>query len=215
MSLPPQIANVFTRIDEMSLRERAMIAGAVFAVIWALWDGLLMRPASALEQARRSQIEAVATQLADLSQSIQMMAAGQSGNPEHDARRRLAELRTQALELDTELRQATRELVAPSEMAALLETVLGQTGRLRLLGMETLPAEPIVADGEETGYFRHGLAVDVRGSYLDTLQYLQALERLRWQFFWDSVELQVVEHPSSTVRIVVYTLGEREGVIGG
>lgn len=215
MNLPPQIAKIFARVDEMSLRERTMIAVAVFAVIWALWDGLLMRPANALEQARRSQIDAVANQLADLSQSIQTLAARQGGDTEQDARRRLAEMRTRALELDTELRQATRELVAPDEMAALLETVLGQTGRLRLLGMETLPAEPIIADDEETGYFRHGLAVDVRGSYLDTLQYLQALERLRWQFFWDSVELEVVDHPSSTVRIVVYTLGEREGVIGG
>src|SRR5690606_17416762 len=151
----------------------------------------------------------------ELSQSIQLLAAQQGGNTEQESRRRLAEMRTRALELDAELRQATRELVAPGEMAALLETVLGQTGRLRLPGMETLPAEPIIADEEETGYFRHGLAVHVRGSYLDTLQYLQALERLRWQFFWDSVELEVVDHPSSTVRIIVYTLGEREGVIGG
>src|SRR5690606_2511871 len=142
-----------------------------------------------LEQARQAQLESVASQLADVNRSIQTIAEPRGGNLEQDARRRLAELRSQTIELDTALRQMTRELVEPNEMAALLERVLEQTGRLRLVGMETLPADPVVAEGEETGYYRHGLAVDVRGSYLDTLKYLEALERLRWQFFWHSVEL--------------------------
>ena len=118
------------------------------------------------------------------------------------------------IELDAELGKVTRGLVAPTEMSALLETVLEESGHLRLVGMETLAAEPVVAEGEETGYFRHGLAVNVRGSYLDALKYLEALERLRWQFFWRSVTLEVVDHPASSIRITVYTLGRRPGAIG-
>jgi MSHA biogenesis protein MshJ len=214
MNLPPQVAVTFERIDSMSLRERAMVAVTVFALLWALWDALLMRPLNALEQARQAQLAATAGQLADVNRSIQSVAAARSGDSEHDARRRLAELRARAIELDVELREVTRELVAPTDMAALLETVLEETGRLRLVGMETLPAEPVVAEGEETGYYRHGLAVDVRGGYLDTLKCLNALEHLRWQFFWHSVELEVIDQPTSAVRIIVYTLGRRPGAIG-
>lgn len=214
MKLPAQVEGVFDRIDSMSIRERAMVALTVLAVLWALWDALLMRPLNALEQARQDQLASVTQQLGDLNRSIQTLVGGRTGNPEQDARRRLAELRARAIEADGELRAVTRELVPPNEMTTLLETVLEQTGRLRLVGMETLPAEPVSTDAGETGYFRHGLAVDVRGSYLDTLRYLEALEKLKWRFFWESVELEVMDHPTSRVRIIVYTLGERRGVIG-
>lgn len=214
MKLPAQVEVVFSRIDAMSLRERAMVALTVLAVLWAIWDALLMRPLNALEQARQEQLASVTQQLGELNHAIQTLAGGRAGNPEQDARRRLAGLRARAVEVDTELRTVTRELVPPNEMTTLLETVLEQTGRLRLVGMETLPAEPVETDAGETGYYRHGLAVDVRGSYLDTLRYLEALEKLKWRFFWESVELEVLDHPTSQVRIIVYTLGERRGVIG-
>lgn len=214
MKLPAQVEVVFSRIDAMSIRERAMVALTVLAVLWAVWDALLMRPLNALEQARQEQLASVTQQLGELNRAIQTLAGGRAGNPEQDARRRLAGLRARAVEIDTELRTVTRELVPPNEMTTLLETVLEQTGRLRLVGMETLPAEPVETDAGETGYYRHGLAVDVRGSYLDTLRYLEALEKLKWRFFWESVELEVLDHPTSHVRIIVYTLGERRGVIG-
>ena len=214
MKLPPQAIVVFERIDSMSLRERAMVAATVLALLWALWDALLMRPLNALEDARQAQLASVAGQLADVNRSIQSVAEARGGDTEQDSRRRLAELRARGIENDAALREVTRELVAPTEMAKLLETVLQETGRLRLVSMETLSAEPVIAEGEDTGYYRHGLAVTVRGGYLETLNYLEALERLRWQFFWHSVELDVVDHPTSSVRITVYTLGHRPGAIG-
>ena len=214
MKPPAQVVALFERIDSMSLRERAMVAATVLALLWALWDALLMRPLNGLESARQAQLASVTGQLADLNRSIKSVAEARGANTDQDARRQLAELRARVIELDAELGKVTRGLVAPTEMSALLETVLEESGHLRLVGMETLAAEPVVAEGEETGYFRHGLAVNVRGSYLDALKYLEALERLRWQFFWRSVTLEVVDHPASSIRITVYTLGRRPGAIG-
>lgn len=214
MKLPPQVEAVFAKIDAMSIRERALVAATVFAAIWALWDALMLQPLSALEDVRREQLASTSAQVAQLNQSIQDLAASSRGDADTEARRRLAELRTRAIELDAELRTVTRELVPPTDMPALLESVLERTGRLRLLGMEALPAQPVLAEGEETGYYRHGLAVNVSGSYLDALQYLRALESLQWRFFWESVELEVVDHPTSRIRIIVYTLGQRRGVLG-
>ena len=204
MKPPAQVVALFERIDSMSLRERAMVAATVLVLLWALWDALLMRPLNGLESARQAQLASVTGQLADLNRSIKSVAEARGANTDQDARRQLAELRARVIELDAELGKVT----------ALLETVLEESGHLRLVGMETLAAEPVVAEGEETGYFRHGLAVNVRGSYLDALKYLEALERLRWQFFWRSVTLEVVDHPASSIRITVYTLGRRPGAIG-
>lgn len=214
MTLPPQVQLMFERIDSMSIRERAMVAATVLAVLWALWDGLLMRPLGALEQARQEQLASLTQQVGDLHRSIQTLATAQGTDPDTATRRRLAEARARVIELDARLRTATRELVPPAEMAALLESVVLRAGNLALTGMQTLPAQPVVADGTDTGYYRHGLQVDLRGNYLDALEYLRALESLQWQFLWDTVELQVLEHPDSRIRITVYTLGARPGPIG-
>lgn len=214
MTVPPQLQKVFERIDAMSLRERAMVAATVLGVLWATWDGLLMRPLGGLEQARQEQLRSATQQVVELTRTIQMLAAERGAGPEGAARQQLAELRARNVALDERLREVTRELVEPGEMAGLLEQLLVQTGNLQLVGMTTLAPEPIVTDAGETGYFRHGLELRVRGSYLDALRYLEAIERLRWNFFWDRVEIRVVRHPSSQITIIVHTLGSRPGVIG-
>lgn len=214
MTLPPKVEALFSRIDAMSLRERAMLAATVFAVLWALWDAALMKPLEALERARQDQVDTTATQLQQLNTSIRTLAEQRGEDPDGEARRRIAELAELALELDGELRAATGGLVAPAEMASLLESVLGEVGALELVGMQTLPGEPVLADDGETGYYRHGIAVDVRGAYLDALRYARTLEALRWQFFWDSIEIEVKEHPTADIRIVVYTLSRQKGVLG-
>jgi MSHA biogenesis protein MshJ len=47
-----------------------------------------------------------------------------------------------------------------------------------------------------------------------TLRYLQALEKLPWRFFWDSVSYQVMEYPDSVVRLELHTLSLSEDWIG-
>ncbi len=212
--LPSQVKKVFAQVDAMSVRERGMVALTVMALLWALWDNALMAPLRALETARQEQMTSLSQQVADLNGSIQTLAATRTADPEAETRRRLAELRVANIELDARLADLMRDLVQPGDMAALLEAVLVETGQLELQAMNTLEPQPILNAGMETGYYRHGLSVRVRGSYLDALTYLQALEQLRWNFFWDSVEIRVEQHPSSEITIVVYTLGSRPGALG-
>lgn len=214
MTTPPQVQKLFDRVDSMSLRERAMVAATVLAVLWAGWDALLMRPLNALEVARKDQLSSLAAQVSDLNRSIQQAATGRSTDPDTAARQELAALRAEIADLDRRLENLTANLVDPSEMAGLLEALLVETGRLEFVGMTTLPAESVSAEGTDSGLYRHGLTLRVRGNYLDALRYLEALEELRWRFFWESVEVVVDRHPTSDIRITVFTLGDREGVLG-
>ena len=58
------------------------------------------------------------------------------------------------------------------------------------------------------------LQIEFKGSYLSTLEYLQALNKLPWKFYWDSLELKVDKYPVSTIVITVHTLSFHEGWIG-
>jgi len=140
--------------------------------------------------------------------------------------------------VDQRLRALTVDLIPPREMARVLEAVLARDRGLRLLRLENLGTRPLVepaaegGDGQAEGrqaaagpapedeaatvprIFRHDLRMEFEGTFLDTLRYLQALERLPWRFYWDSVTLEVERHPRARVRIQVHTLSLEEGWIG-
>jgi MSHA biogenesis protein MshJ len=114
-------------------------------------------------------------------------------------------------------------------MAEVLKNVLGKSGKLTLLGLTGLGAQPLtglpaaaqapagkpeVPPVATVVAYRHGLRIEVAGSYLDVLAYLHGLETLPWKFLWDSVDYKVKSYPQGTATIVVYTLSLDPAWIG-
>ena len=129
---------------------------------------------------------------------------------------RYSAVRVQRVKL---LLYATSGLIAPKEMAQVLEQVLARASRLTLQGLRTLPPQAVVAPNAQTGagaaqIYKHVVELELTGGYLDTLYFLQQLEALPWRFFWDHIEYTVEEHPRGRVRLRLYTLGLEEGWIG-
>lgn len=226
MNLPPQIQQLSARIDSMSLRERALIAASMIAVLFLLWDTALMRPLNALHEARAVQLESLQTQVADLNRAIQGAVSSDSADPEQAARRELAESRSRLVEMNRELSKVTRTLIEPAQMGRVLDQLLSGTEGLDLVSMRNLDPQALGNDmGDDKGgdtasgtdgapYYRHGIEIEVRGPYHAVLKYLRAIERFEWQFVWGRVELQVDEHPHNRTRIVLYSLSLQEGLLG-
>ena len=62
--------------------------------------------------------------------------------------------------------------------------------------------------------YRHGLVLELEGSYLDCLAYLAEVERLPWHIFWGSLELETEQHPRNRITLELYTLSLEEEWIG-
>lgn len=54
--------------------------------------------------------------------------------------------------------------------------------------------------------YRHGVELTVRGSYLDMLAYMQALEAMPTQVFWGGALLDAQQYPDVRLTLTVYTL---------
>jgi MSHA biogenesis protein MshJ len=97
--------------------------------------------------------------------------------------------------------------------------------------LEALPTEPLVvpeddAAPEKAGateretapsdvrFYRHGLRIELEGSFHETLAFLDEIEGLPGSFMWESVHYEVQEYPTAKVTLTVYMLGNREGWIG-
>ena len=119
-------------------------------------------------------------------------------------------------------------LVAPERVAPLLETMLRANGRLKLVSMRTLPVSSLSDLGKDDAgqdasppvgaaagkpaaqdpdlLFRHGVELTLRGSYLDMVDYMGALEALPAQLFWGKAQLQVEQYPTVRLTLTLYTL---------
>ncbi len=67
-------------------------------------------------------------------------------------------------------------------------------------------AEAKPVEEEKGPIFRHGVAVEVEGSYLDLLAYLVALEKLPQRVYWGNLQLNVHRYPKAIMSVEIYTL---------
>jgi len=204
-------------------RERGAIVAAGLAMVAYILYAFLLAPQGAeqdrlREQAKelQQQTDALRKQVSDIQQSY-----GQTADP--SGQTQLEALRAQLKSTDPALADVARALVSPKEMASLVEQALRQNRALEVVSIENLPASPLTessavpaeatASGApapepvaEGGFYKHGMAIEVRGRYADIVSYLRALENLPWKVFWGQVTLVAEEYPKSRVRLVVYTL---------
>jgi MSHA biogenesis protein MshJ len=215
------------RFDQRSLRERVMVLLAVLGLMTVLWDSMLMRPLDRQRRQRQQQVESLRVEVAGLDKSVQMLAAKRATDPGTSNRGAVEKLQGEIATLDGQLAGATAGLIAPREMAQVLGQVLSRTSELTLLSLHTLPPESVIAPVvSEPGVaasaakagsiqiYKHGVEIEIAGSYLQILHFLESLEALPWRFFWDHIDYTVTQHPQGKVKLTLYTLGLQEGWIG-
>jgi len=206
------------RIDRATLRQRIGLfftcALVVLYVLYMLVFDPLLR-----EQARlRAQVGQQQAAMAGIDAQITTLVDAFARDPDAASRQRLATARAETRTLGETLAAMQKGLVAPEQMAPLLHSILRANGRLQLVALTTLPvtavgapAAPVTASTAApapamAGLYRHGVQVTVRGSYLDMIDYMAALEALPTQLFWGQAQLAVEDYPRTQVSLTLYTL---------
>lgn len=213
------------RFDRLSLRERMLVLAAVAGAVVLAWDLLLIGPLDREHRRREAQVQALRAEVDGLRGSVEAVVAQGAVDPDRDNRDRIAQMQAEIAELDRQLAGATLGLIAPREMARVLQQVLSRVARLKLRALRTLPPQTLIAPAAQprataapaaatTQIYRHGVEIEVDGTYLEALALLQSLEALPWRFLWDRIEYQVESHPQGRLTLVIHTLGLQQGWIG-
>ena len=218
-----------TMIDELSLRERAMIFAAAGFVVISLLNSLLLNPLLEKQKALSAQVIQQQEKMKELQAEMQSQLQARRDNETSPLRVRSVQLKQQLQELDGFLQSRRSRLVEPDKMADLLKQVLSKNGGLQLVALKTLPVslliekpqavngaeQPVAAayandgkkqQGAQKQIFKHGVQISVRGGYLELLRYVSALEKLPSQMFWGEVSLSVEQYPYSVLTLTLYTL---------
>jgi MSHA biogenesis protein MshJ len=216
------------RVEALQPRERIMAFGAAVVVLVFLVNTFVFGPLSRKEATLRSTLQQQGITVDGIDADVASRARAYGNDPNVAVRKRLGELRAETARTSDELRTMQKGLVPPERVAPLLESILRANGRLKLVSLKTLPvttlndgtapatgaapaaatppvATPPVVKSPDLLY-RHGVELTVRGSYLDMVDYMHALETLPTQLFWGKAQLDAEDYPNVRLTLTLYTL---------
>ncbi len=217
------------KYEALSQREKVLVLLSTFVAVIVIWFLLFSDPMLMKTQQAGKQRDAMANEIAGLKQQYQALLQRRNDDPNREIKQRIAQLDTFLEKANTELRDKFHGLVEPKQMAQVLESVVRQHRDLKLIRVRSLDAVPLITrkpdqDGEssddtqpqdkQVDVYRHGMQVEFEGNFIATLDYLKALEALDWEFYWDAVQLEVMDYPRSHIVITVHTLSLNDAWIG-
>jgi MSHA biogenesis protein MshJ len=205
---------VQTWLNTMSLRERALVAITLIALTWSGW--LNSVGGDVIDSKARVERD-IARLAADLKMEVVERQRLQAiDNKDYKTLLSQRDVLSESVqERQRELENLLNEFIAPRDVPNLLEDILRQHRGLRLVKLESLEPQGLLADSDDAEQiFRHPIRLQLEGGYLDTYAYLVALEGSRWQLGWRRLAYTVQDYPTATITIEVETLSRDKDFLG-
>jgi MSHA biogenesis protein MshJ len=209
MKVPAYLVSATGKFDRLSLRERLFITAALLIVLAGCLNVLLISPIDARRKALLQEVTTIGSQIALTDSGVE---AAVSADPTHGAAGRLQALQKQLQEIDNQLLAQSAGMVSPDHMAEAIQDVLHLQRGVVLISLRNLPPTRLPAEkpaenaGEDRRPYVHSVELVVEGRYLDVLDYVQALEKLSWHFYWRHLEITATHYPINRVRLELATL---------
>ena len=195
-------------IDGLAKRERILGALALLAAVYFLFDRAVLTQFAERRAALESERATVAVRIEALKQRLGSAASANAALEASLATKRIERDRLQA-QMDTaaviERNLRERPLSAASLMQRALQT---PNPRVIIESVKLLPAQSLQTNGAAPMY-RHGVELQVRGSYADLLTYLEGLERDD-RIFWSALRLNSTNYPELTLSVSIYAINSSE-----
>lgn len=208
------------------IRERALILlTALVLVLFLVWE-LAVTPLQQRHQSLENRLQALTTSQDDLLVQQQMLNEQLATDPARELRNQLSARQQRLERLNHQIADTTGQLIAPRAMVALLRDILAAQESLELQALELQTPTPVFAPNgaeqssqeqqasQEPLLYAHDVELQIKGSYLDVLSYLQRLEAMDKRLGWVKLEYIVGDWPSGEAIIRVRTLSLDQAWLG-
>ena len=141
MKLPVALARTLARFDALTMRERALVAGAGAIGMVLLWVALVFDPMSVKQRT-------LSAELTTLQQSIQLTTLSIQETADADptliAQREETKLMTQLATINAQLAAKSAGLIPPERMVQVIHDVLSRQHGVRLVSLHNSPVTTLV-----------------------------------------------------------------------
>ena len=206
------------KLDQRTLRERALLFVVVAGLVAVLAHAALLQPLLREQRAYFDRINLDQSQLKAINEELVKAAQGAAQDPQAAKLGRIQQLEAALAAAEKRLAQRRdAEQLGPQQVPRLLRDVLGPNRNLQVVGLRVLApvavgqAAPVGgqqgnASVAPPAFYRHALEIEMTGTFLDLLKYLDDVEALPWRLSWSGVELKTLVYPQVQLRGTLYTV---------
>ena len=197
------VVAVAKRFDRLSLRERVLTSAATLVVLVALFQVLLFQRLELRRKQLTQQLSGFVTAGNDPA------GTGDDSDSTGATLQRTVALAAQLKRANAQLDSQSAGLIPPQRMTQVIHDVLSRQQGVTLISLSTVAPHSLINSsdpGASAGPYVHSVVLVMQGQYLDVLAYLQALESLRWHFYWQSLELDATHYPMTQVTVRLGTV---------
>jgi len=207
------------KIDELSLRERGLVFVVAAALLVIVLHALALQPLLREQRGFLERIRLDQGQLKSINDELVKSAQSATQDPQAPKYERIRKLEARLAAAEKRVAQRRdAEQLSPEQLTRLLQDVLGGNRNLRVLALRVLPgaslAPPAPATNAPPGapkspagaFYRHGVEIEMTGTYLELLKYLETVEALPWRLAWTNVELKTTTYPQVLLRASLYAV---------
>lgn len=211
-------AEVEEKFSELTMREKVLsLMSGLVAVLFGGFVWLVEPVQIEIEKLTRD-VERQKSQLGQLDRQIQAVELDLKEDPDEPLIKNRERFQQQIVDIDEKLREQTVDLIPANKMPEVLEKILEQSRKLKVIRMDSIaPVQmmDINSDGgDQVNLFQHGVLLVLEGEYGHIWEYLNEIESLEWRFYWKRFDYVVEEHPTARAEIELYTLSTSRAFIG-
>lgn len=216
-----KIAALNDWFNSRTLRERLVLFVAVAALLGLVVYLLVFEPQLKHQRRLTRQLDVVHNEVRGFAAQEAVIRDRNKVNPDLQNMERINQLQSELEQLQKKLDVNIANLVSPQQMIPLLKELLKQKQSLTLLNLNNQSPQLIdissAAEPDQEGpkLYKHGLVMELSGTYRALLSYLEELQELPRTLIWEAVEIETQEYPAAVIRVKLYTLSLTEGFIGG
>ena len=210
------------KYNARSLRERILIAGAIFSVVYFFWYNVLYSYLLVPDEEVSKNLRSIKSQISQIEGQIDTISAVVGRNPTAALIAQSKNLKADNEVLSQKIRDEVKKMVPPTDMDEMLNNIIQKAAGMTVLGVENLEVKPLFEkknvniNGSNAGFqvFNHGIKLQLQGTYFDTLRFLKVLEQQKMNVIWDSFSYEVTKYPNAKITLELNTLSLEEGWIG-
>lgn len=216
-------APMVKRFDELAKRERVLIFVATVVLVAGGIFGLVIDPALLRAKTLEKAIAEHETQLSNLRVTHQELMTRMGQDINAGIRGQVSEVEGSLLEIESDIKTLHKTLIPAQAMADVLAGLLKRDAGVTLVSLRNIAPEALDLTGrDKTGaprrtpatesaatdagvLYRHGIELEIEGTYFDLLAYVTEIEKQPYRILWSETTL-TSQYPKSRLRIKLHTL---------
>lgn len=212
-----QLYQLKQKITHLSERDKVLLLFITVIILFTFWFLVIWEPQTNSINELNQKTEKVQGQIDALTQKKMIISILISNPNTAGIIKHFNELTTKLAKLNKEITRYNERYISSRNLAKLLHDMLKQTLGVTIDDFSTVPPPiapitttpqtppaqiPVVPLSLQATHYR----LIIRGTYFPIMNYLQHLEQLPWQLYWDKFDYTVTTYPEGIATVEFYTL---------